>query len=623
MRLLHVHTLKLTDFSTQKAPKYAILSHCWRYGLNEILYEDVEYSEPQIWQNKKEQAATKVINTCAVACEFGYDYVWIDTCCIDKRSSSELSEAINSMFLWYRQAGKCFAFLDDVHGFDDLGSSRWFTRGWTLQELIAPDNVWFYNKDWAFISDRFSMVEELSAITGIDEVVLRHGHEPELVNWASHDYRDYGMGEYQCPCGINCYDSDRLRGLLDTLSIATIMSWAAKRTTSREEDTAYCLMGLFDINMPLLYGERGKAFIRLQEEIIQRTNDQSILTWVSLNEAIDWFEYRDLASSPANFLPLGIKKQWSLNDPAHGNSAVPHMNITKEGLEVDLLLYPMADGFSFTNEQESYLAVLDCTVGDNPLARPAIVIGRPPWSKNMFDRFTAVMLLKLTPDSSLSKGIAEVVVDSTAGKDPQVNLRMDEWREEIDLSTGEVRRITLARIMLRRGTHSLNRFRLPPLQIGGIADCDPGEYTVDYALPDFDKVLKTSSPSNEEYGLMLLTKEGSHKFFIMWSDGNYGYKARGFWCKVLPVDEHLTELFAAAKERGRYRRSENTGERKEALRITMEIDRVFREAQKVDKMILHFGNISREVLAEVKLQNFLGKAVVELTISVNLPPSQT
>jgi hypothetical protein len=194
-----------------------------------------------IWQKKKKLAATKVNNTCAVAYKLGYDYVWIDTCCIDKRSSSELSEAINSMFLWYRQASKCLAFLDDVDGIDDLGASRWFTRGWTLQELIAPDNIWFYNKDWSFISDRFSMVKELSVITGIDDVVLRHGHEPELANWDHHDYHPDGIGEYMCRCGIRCFDSDRLRGVLDTFSIATIMSWAANRGTSREEDTAYCL----------------------------------------------------------------------------------------------------------------------------------------------------------------------------------------------------------------------------------------------------------------------------------------------------------------------------------------------------------------------------------------------
>ena len=242
MRLLHVKKKKLEDYIGQETPKYAILSHCWRPKGDEILYEDVEYAEPELWQEKKRGAAEKVIKACEEADFLGIEYIWIDTCCIDKRSSSELSEAINSMFLWYRKAEKCLAFLDDVEATGEIGGSKWFTRGWTLQELIAPDNVRFYSKEWSYIGDRFSMAKEISDITRIDEVVLRHGHNSDVTpDWDDHVWAYLQEMYYGCPCGIRAYDDDILRGVLQTFSIASIMSWAAHRKTSREEDIAYCL----------------------------------------------------------------------------------------------------------------------------------------------------------------------------------------------------------------------------------------------------------------------------------------------------------------------------------------------------------------------------------------------
>ncbi|GAP92671.1 putative ankyrin repeat protein [Rosellinia necatrix] len=159
MRLLHVETLKLTEFLDSNTPEHVILSRRWRHGLNGILYEDVEFSEPWTWRNRKPRAAEKVLRAREVARELEYEYLWIGTCCIDKRSSSELSEAINSMYLWRSKAAVCVAFLDDFDGLDDIGSSKWFTRDWTLQELMAPDNVWSYNRNWRFIDDRFPWLE--------------------------------------------------------------------------------------------------------------------------------------------------------------------------------------------------------------------------------------------------------------------------------------------------------------------------------------------------------------------------------------------------------------------------------------------------------------------------------
>ncbi|KAK3943598.1 hypothetical protein QBC46DRAFT_420065 [Diplogelasinospora grovesii] len=167
-----------------------------------------------------------------MARQHGYEYIWIDTCCIDKSSSAELSEAINSMFKWYETSGLCLVFLADFtesSGLDpdSLSKSRWFTRGWTLQELLAPPEVKFYDFNWTFVGDR------------------------------------------------------SIRSILSDFSIGTRMNWDSDRRTTREEDTSYSLLGIFDVNMPLMYGEGGsKAFRRLRNEIIRTsTNDQSIVGW--------------------------------------------------------------------------------------------------------------------------------------------------------------------------------------------------------------------------------------------------------------------------------------------------------------------------------------------------------
>jgi hypothetical protein len=172
------------------------------------------------------------------------DYAWIDTCCIDKTCSAELNEAINSMFKWYEQALMCYAFLSDLAPGAELEEAladcRWFTRGWCLQELLAPNEVIFFDRQWTAVGTRFKLKDLISKITRIDEHVL--------------------------------IDSQRMY----ELPIARRMSWAARRHTTRVEDQAYCLLGLFEVNMPMLYGEGDRAFLRLQEEVIKRSSDLSI-----------------------------------------------------------------------------------------------------------------------------------------------------------------------------------------------------------------------------------------------------------------------------------------------------------------------------------------------------------
>ncbi|KAI6038931.1 heterokaryon incompatibility protein-domain-containing protein, partial [Pisolithus marmoratus] len=246
---------KVLEELDDKSTDYAILSHRWG---TEVSYEEMVGLMKMEEQERKEvthrDGYQKIIKSCEQAKKDGYKGLWIDTCCIDKRSSAELSEAINAMYRWYQNAQVCYVYLNDidesVFPTEQDGKwvksnywPEWFMRGWTLQELIAPKQVEFFNKDWVPIGNKQRLAPTLTDITKIPRDVLAHG----------------------------------LAG--KRLSVAQIMSWAAYRETTREEDRAYSLMGLFGVKMPMLYGEGKNAFRRLQLEIIKETSDHSIFAW--------------------------------------------------------------------------------------------------------------------------------------------------------------------------------------------------------------------------------------------------------------------------------------------------------------------------------------------------------
>jgi hypothetical protein len=207
----------------------------------------------------------KIQDSAKLALSEKLDFIWVDTCCIDKTSSAELSEAINSMFRWYQKAEICYAFLSDVDDSDPQAPpvddviirSRWFTRGWTLQELIAPAVVRFYSKNWRLLGTK-GLSNEFS-LSGVS-LSLREpaGSFAGVAAFLSTLERATGIDQ-------NLLDGSS--GLED-FGVATRMKWACRRQTTRTEDRAYCLMGLFRVNMPLLYGEGMNAFIRLQEAIL-------------------------------------------------------------------------------------------------------------------------------------------------------------------------------------------------------------------------------------------------------------------------------------------------------------------------------------------------------------------
>ncbi|KAI3320876.1 HET-domain-containing protein [Xylariaceae sp. AK1471] len=332
MRLLKVSSLVLREFFEPNVPKYAILSHTWEE--EEILFQDIGHLD----QAKKKRGYEKVEMACKLAKSQGYKYIWVDTCCIDKTSSAELTEAINSMYRWYKESDVCYAFLSDVSSHslslsypEELRMSRWFTRGWTLQELLAPDNVQFYCSEWKIIGNKKEdpLCSIISEITKIGHNILR--------------------GE------------DIL-----SISIARRMYWASGRQTTRIEDLAYSLLGIFDINMPLMYGEGYKAFRRLQEEILKTTDDQSIFAWY--NSRIEGSPVDVLARAPSEFADSGSVSPYT---PFRVNRKAT--SITNQGMVVELPILSIP-GPQHTEHSpfEEIEAILDCQLGSAPGTFPTI-----------------------------------------------------------------------------------------------------------------------------------------------------------------------------------------------------------------------------------------------------------
>ncbi|KAE8423072.1 HET-domain-containing protein [Aspergillus pseudocaelatus] len=267
MRLLNTNTCRLRDPVYDSIPDYAILSHRWGAAKDEVTFEEIEQADHKDFEARP--GYRKIQNCCAQAKSVGLENVWVDTCCIKKSSTAELTAALNSMFHWYRNAQVCYCYLADVPSNENpsianssFRRSNWFKRGWTLQELLAPLHVVFFAEDWKVLGTKASLQSVISEITGLSSQILLMNHGGEI-------------------------------------SVAERMSWAANRETAQVEDKAYCLMGLFGVSMPMMYGEGEKAFERLQLEIMKVSDDQSLFAWVrndSLNRKTGL-----LARSPSEF----------------------------------------------------------------------------------------------------------------------------------------------------------------------------------------------------------------------------------------------------------------------------------------------------------------------------------
>ncbi|KAI0353230.1 HET-domain-containing protein [Trametes cingulata] len=378
MWLLNTTTYQLYFVQDPSNAGYAILSHVWNRA-GEQTFQDLRAihssarrtfqqapadDDPRLLRLIRERLSEKIRRCCDYARVKGVAYVWIDTCCIDKTSSAELSEAINSMFDWYSHAEVCYVFLADVSDEEnpeaDASSFRrsiWFLRGWTLQELIVPWGNVFLSKDWRMIGTKASLAKVIQQVTGIDLDILLRARP------------------------------------LHSVSVARRMSWASHRETTRVEDKAYCLMGIFGVRLPVMYGEGRQAFLRLQEEIMRRIPDQSLLSWglmlpldpggelLSVLQRVPEDELRAsssaylFASSPrdfqlsANFSPIPIGMFY--NVLGLQSSGPPLYLPTSYGLRtafpVHTQRFPIGDSFL-----DVQLAILACQDTDGRL--PALIL---------------------------------------------------------------------------------------------------------------------------------------------------------------------------------------------------------------------------------------------------------
>ncbi|KAF4344390.1 beta transducin [Fusarium beomiforme] len=439
MRLLNVNTRQLESFfgADEDIPNYAILSHRW--GPNEITFQDITQQPLFAFRTSHRQSFTKLWQCCEQAYRDNHVYVWIDTCCIDKSSSAELSEAINSMFRWYQQSDVCYVYLDDfdIYSTDKYAPvnrrersatldgtetsffrSLWFTRGWTLQELIAPRNIDFFDMSWIRFGSRDSqLLGRICDRTGIWPILFQ---EPRCA---------CPVGQPIPPCRdgvcVKCDGHDTLPQTLDSFAVAIKMSWASSRVTTRKEDAAYCLLGLFNLNMPMLYGEGNKAFLRLQEAIVRQSKDQSILLWCGMPwVAPQGFAPGCLAPSSAAFKdPIHILGRRVFNRvdkkyEANFLGNMPPMEISDTAIRTTLWLCPctveifmpeVADSAGHS-VQKLWLGIMDLAYDTDYLKRPAMLL-EYMGNADMYRRVHHQLIVPIDPRQA--HNVTELVTGAT------------------------------------------------------------------------------------------------------------------------------------------------------------------------------------------------------------------
>ncbi|KAG6333409.1 hypothetical protein ID866_5679 [Astraeus odoratus] len=268
--------------------QYATLSHRW--GSNELLLEDILHNG-SIYDMPPIDGLTKLQKFCHTVAHHGYSWAWSDTCCINKKNSVELQKAIGSMFLWYQQSALTIVYLADISSTSlmTLSGSVWFTRGWTLQELLAPQTMLLYTENWSLY---------------MNSTANNHKQDPHILNQLAQ------------AAGIPPKHLSNFKAGMD--STRSRLQWAVRRQTTVLEDIAYSLHGIFNLHMPVLYGEgKEKALWRLLKEILSQSHDISVLHWVGEQSSIhsclpsDIQVYQPLPKVQPDPTPISIQKSMS------------------------------------------------------------------------------------------------------------------------------------------------------------------------------------------------------------------------------------------------------------------------------------------------------------------------
>lgn len=296
---LAYHDEDVSKGEVKKVVKYAIFSHRW-LPEGEPTFRDLSDGEFLDGEGGEKLGAF-----CQKAVEYGCVFAWADTCCIDKSSSSELDEAIRSMFRWYRNSYICIAYLSDSSSINDIGNDPWFTRGWTLQELLAPGKMKFFGAEWIPLTGEENdkvdyyqrgILAPISAITNIPIKVLR---------------------EYK-------------PGLDD---ITEKLSWASGRRTTRVEDIAYSLIGMLDISLMIAYGEGRRAFFRLMQVIVENTSNHEIFGWKGQPSA-----YNSALPAAPSCYPRKVRKHRDTQETSHDDT---DFALANGRFRIKVLLVPM------------------------------------------------------------------------------------------------------------------------------------------------------------------------------------------------------------------------------------------------------------------------------------------
>ena len=369
------------------------------------------------------KSSKKIKAACALTLRHGLEYLWIDTCCIDQDSSAEYSEAINSMYNWYARAAVCFAYLYDVklprHPIEE---SEWFSRGWTLQELIAPRRVQFYDGNWNLLGTKQTLTGLLADVTGVDLDVLLGRRKPS------------------------------------SCSIAQRMSWAAHRETEKIEDEAYCLLGLFEVSIHMNYGEEEKAFNRLQEEIIRHSDDQSIFAWQGGFRNHPDGRCGLLATSPAQFAKCRDVVNTTTTSLEHRR-----FEVTNIGLSIRVPTIPWT--------METFLAILDCSLLGRPDHKLAIVLERVKTSEmeQQDERVPSLLWMLETRFPSATERVGRRITEHQYArveyKGVSVMIITKAYLDEAP--SLEVRRVHVRQTVLRRTLTPWSGFYLRTLNLPG------------------------------------------------------------------------------------------------------------------------------------------------------------
>ncbi|KAI1269067.1 heterokaryon incompatibility protein-domain-containing protein [Xylariaceae sp. FL1019] len=571
MKLLNTSTQQLKEFFGKDRPRYAILSHTW--GEEEISYEDVTKPDND-WHNKR--GASKVLKFCELAKSKDYEWVWIDACCIDKKSSAELSEAINSMFRWYAESWRCIVYLADVRKGDEsnpLSKSRWFTRGWTLQELIAPRYVEFWDKDWTFIADKYQMRDEIASATRIQATMFDHKFT-----------------------GAPATRYNEIQNFLrETYSTAQIMAWASDRETTREEDVAYCLLGLFNVTMPLLYGEGGReAFLRLQIAIIGRIDDQSILAWIRpagfvgpetcLAPSPDWFR---TSSSVGLSTIAGYRNSTNALSAGRGRS----ISVTDEGVEAELIVVPTDN-----TSRIRFAGVLECGLAGHLLSRPFIPLEKGSDTGKMRRWVPYTYIAK--PNSQNS-----ITVSFLDGRYPDPDATLD-------LHEAQLQRILL--VPLRPSPESATAYsRKLGLKIGDVLDTDIEKCSVEYnSVWDY---APYRSAGYRLAGIVTLRKPHFPRIIIIWLPHDENEYKIIMLSKQQLQDRGWSDYIITELDKPKIAELSPTFNQ---LRYALNNGQFCELANKTTTSIVINGPQQRNVKATIKRRSFLGLFVPEITVEV-------